>query len=914
MKHPRQIRTTFSNFPKIQKEFFFYKCTKAKRAQLVQDEEIFKLLDNSAREIKYTQIEHALIYELIEFLILYQEGSVESSKRLYQSSGKITENMSKVSKLLGDINLFQKQNQGLKELVSTFFAQILKRSSFMKYERISEITSKISLGDITESNIGILVLSGKHETIGRIAYVNRAACEMLTADSNDLLGTHFSRLIPPPFDAIHNDVLRNFLIVRMTSMIHRPSIFCTCSDGYAIEAEMTVRILCYQNHPYFIVNLNKAIEDYPFVLLTKDYVISAFSRQMMTITKDIKSLYYIDTVFPKITEYMVSGNDFSYVEDGLFLYCRLEKLIIDKNCVYVLFISKPGTILRVTTESRIGTMLSQLNLQAPEYESENDKSVAKRNTYSSTIIPARGNINQVLKHKLEKGKKNLQIAQRVGILILIACLSLSIYFSKQSTLNIGRNALLNDIGLLRAFVVNCVDSSRSLQLIDSGYVLLHNREDYMNTLKTNLESFESTLTSVLNEIEESDLENFFLNVKLITFEKEADKFNKYEKNLYGALRKFIDHSYGLTIENNIELDNQHFYYVYRNGLSETFTALNSTVFSAVHEADKFNQSSIKSLLIVNTVLISPCLIYILIVGLIIKYIESINILVWKKLLTIQKLELNEMFFQLKMRLERNHGEEDFTVLPSQSSNNTLYFPIWKKPILKLLLLLLIFSGVYLFYIFNIKVGYGETLSIGARYMPIGGLRRALAKQTFFWAREEALLDTSIGYFSIVPEHSYIVSPAASKLDTIENYKYINQILTYDTDYLPTKGYKNILKGNACDAIFLENCSFLSKGLTSGLVDFLLLMQYSSLTWEEIITLEQRSSSLQDAFKQAITLYSDIETDKLNEFSTHTILLFSLLIVFLVLYYVLLVRKDPLALYKNIYSRLYIIKTISKHIP
>lgn len=214
----------------------------------------------------------------------------------------------------------------------------LQRSELLKESKESVI-EKLT-GFRYQKGASIMVVSGMYETIGNILYLNAEITELLKIENlSDFIGSSFIQFIPAPFDVIHNDVLRRYLIFGEKIELYRPHMFLIATDGSCVEVSMHFRLVFYKQMPYFIADFNPRNQHKNLILHSSEGMIYAASKNIKSLISSRQGTLFdvipnLDTYFDKYD----IGKPFEYNEDFFCSMMRFQ-LSIDGLALEVLYIA-----------------------------------------------------------------------------------------------------------------------------------------------------------------------------------------------------------------------------------------------------------------------------------------------------------------------------------------------------------------------------------------------------------------------------------------------------------------------------------------------------------------------------------------------------------------------------------------------
>lgn len=279
--------------------------------------------------------------------------------------------------------------------------------------------------------------------------------------------------------------------------------------------------------------------------------------------------------------------------------------------------------------------------------------------------------------------------------------------------------------------------------------------------------------------------NHLYQKKIPTYLKEEDKYTIKEETLIDALRNLNIETKNIlaTPSEYINPSNPHFYYLMRNGVEETAKALNDTVFIFL---DIERQNIEYTIFVVNLMgagevfIIIICFFGVILPTLI--QIERANQNVWRFFYSLKYQVIHEMKFKSEERLEIMHGIEQFKddqissrFKNTDSRRNTQNSNKWKGITLKLTIYYFCSAGLFIYIYAFLLEEFAEVIKQKPMILNWGSMIVAAIEEGFFWGTEVSYLNTTFGYFNIIPQQQ-VSHPLYRMNEMIELWDYSEHIL------------------------------------------------------------------------------------------------------------------------------------------
>ncbi|CAG9327283.1 unnamed protein product [Blepharisma stoltei] len=721
----------------------------------------------------------------------------------------------------------------------------------------------------------IMIVSGMFGSIGDILYLNKEICELLQIELvDDYIGTSFCQFIPAPFDVMHNDILRRNLISGDRIELYRPSLFLITTSGNCVEVTMHFRLVFFKQIPYFVADFNEKGHNTNLILHSPDGYIYAASKNINDLIGERKGTVF--EVIHNLADYYKNNSlfkPFEYHEDFNCVMMRV-KLVIDGSPLEALYIAQNYEYFKEGGGSVNHYEESQKSGSVQEFGFKTDVSMVASKSLMKSNITNYYMHQSTLLSRIEKKKKseksNLESSQitklcsllnfniRFSLLVLFSITIATLATEKIITNELKMSSFLNSFDIMRFYGISIIQDSRSLNLLEKGYLLTYPEEFYRSSLQSNLENFEKNLMSAGDDIyKRSYMHNVFSIAKVSSTEKYGNNtFRTIKINLFQNLQKIIKEG---SIILNTELADfpkidSSFAYLYMNYPWETFNHLNDSVYISLEDIESHTEWAFEFLKSLKLTFFIPSLLIIMLsIPSIIK-LEKINKKNWKCLCNLDIERQIEIRDKLIDRLYVFHGVQVDEV-EHKYSRNAIFYSHWKSFMLKILILEILSLGYYFAAVYGFHGTLKEILISQSEFIFYSGTRGMLSSSAFFWARE-TFLDTKNDSLSVFIGDFYpFPSPKKQLQSMIDDCLYAQNYIDYRK---PHKYYDdnmiNLLIGNPCESNdkFVQDCtkSYISMGIKPAIKIYLNELKrvpsYNKADWQDINDLEKYSKIIDNS--------------------------------------------------------------------
>ncbi|CAG9335923.1 unnamed protein product [Blepharisma stoltei] len=909
--------SSFYSFPDLEAEFLFYF--------------LYKKLVNEERS------EDLILLRYLKDMNEFKNKDLEVSSELWNVYRKIS-NISRhparainraCTKLIEVKHSFEifaermiKKYQADSELLSiygSYMTDFLEQSEgnlFLARSRVLKESNDGGIEKLTgfkyQKGTSIMVVSGMFGSIGDILYLNNDILDLLKIECIDnVIGTSFCQFMPAPFDVMHYDILRRYLIFGDKVDLYRPHMFLITAENHCVEVSMHFRLVFYKQIPYFIADFNSRGHRKNLILHSPDGLIYAVS-------KDIKNFIGSreGTVFEVILnlayyyEQYDTGQCFEYNED---FYCKMMrfKLAIDGFVLEVLYMADSLEAISPTSDTpplfikkRAGSFnefayRTDISME-PDEAWKKTTDVASNHTYASSILSKISikRKTEVANLKIFTLCRALNMNIRIAIGVLFVVTFISIILETVLVNNLKMSDILNDLDYMRYLENSILLNIRSLDLISQGYKTAFTESYYRDLLQKTSESLEDRIILNNDKIHSYGfLHNIFSDNKASISELiEGNSVRVTYENLFHCAQAYVTHAKAIinTDISDFKTIYNDFYFIYYNLPTEMIRMLNESVYTISKDFEDHVDSTFLFLKFFKAAFFVPPIIMIILSIPTLIILEKINKENWHNLSHLDMDRQTYLRDKLIDRLRDLHGISVDFIEPKASTNEN-YSSIWKILIIKILLLQILSIAYYIAALYGFQIELNEILIYQSKFIFNHGLRRMLSENSYFWAREKFVGEFNNSFMNWIDKSPF---PSFSvKLDFVINeLEYLEKLLS-DKDYSEfySSNMVNLEVGNPCDAIEenLASCesSYVGVGINPAMKSYVNELKDYSVSshssWEDIVRLEKYSDVLARSTVFMTYNYLNSTDDKIDEKITGLMVatllyFFSLIIVSIIL--------------------------------
>lgn len=386
--------------------------------------------------------------------------------------------------------------------------------------------------------------------------------------------------------------------------------------------------------------------------------------------------------------------------------------------------------------------------------------------------------------------------------------------------------IIKELSDRRVLMANITISARNLELLhySQGF---YNEAGMKSLMSQDIDLYLSIISKIEEKIPNWDekTKSLYKSNNVKTWDLVNDNIESTDYNLMDVMKVFVSRAAKLqkTKLSQVTRENPDFYYVYRNGLSESFSAINSSLSSFTVEQEKITENILLIVLLLALaaiILMILCFVAVLIPTL--WSVEKSNGTVWRLFYLLPLDLVQEMRSRCEDRLDMTHGIEPEAQEEASKFKNIKTRRLI-KPKKKFLAILLRISLYYLlsmalfifFYYFAYK-NFGDQLKLKPKILNLAGLRTVYSDVLYFWLQECQYKTSNNSYVFVTPDKNYNVNPAQELEKVILELLHVEMELVYGTykGLGQSAEHKNYIFEEAC---WEGECELLVNGLHSGVL-------------------------------------------------------------------------------------------------
>lgn len=444
--------------------------------------------------------------------------------------------------------------------------------------------------------------------------------------------------------------------------------------------------------------------------------------------------------------------------------------------------------------------------------------------------------------------------------------------------------IIKELSDRRVLMSNLTISARNLELLSKNQEF-YSEKLIKDIMLKDIESYKSIISKIENKMSkwDSKTKDLYKSRQIKAWDLIGKKPESIEYNLINIMKVFVSKAIQLHLTDlsSVTYDNPDFYYLYRNGYSESLSAINESITFFTVEQEKITESILLIvLLLAMSAIILMILCFIAVLAPTLYSVEKSNKTVWRLFYLLPLDLVQEMRSRCEERLEMTHGIEPEVGEEGSKfkkiSSRRLITPKRKflSILLRISLYYLLSMGLFIFFYYFAYSNFGELLKLKPRLLNLAGLRTFYTNSLYFWIQEIKYENTNYSYKYIVQEKGFNMQPKEELKKTIYDLLYVENELIFG-------GYKGIAQSSKHfglifeDSCWNDKCEILSKGLHSGVLMYIgeilnarMLIDTGRLA--ELEDVFNRKNELQYGEQILFDLYDQYITDYINFYITTVI--------------------------------------------
>ena len=461
--------------------------------------------------------------------------------------------------------------------------------------------------------------------------------------------------------------------------------------------------------------------------------------------------------------------------------------------------------------------------------------------------------------------------------------------------------IIKDLSNRRVLMINITTFARNLELVSQG-AEGYDEVGMRDLLGQDIKTYESIIQKIESKISKWDqkTKQYYKHKTFKTWDLVKDQIVSSDSNLMNIMKTFVQRAMLLSESElkSFNLSNSDLFYLYRNGLSESYDAVNSSISTFTAEQEKLTQNILMIVLLLALaaiILMVVCFVAVLIPTLI--SVENSNRTVWRLFYLLPLDLIQEMRSRCEERLEMTHGlepevrEETSKFKSIASRKNIVLNKKCYSILIRISLYYLISMGLFIFFYFFAYKNFGEVLKIKPKLLNLAGIRTANTNSAYFWLQECKYKNTQWSYKFQARDMGANLDPEEELIRTIREIEDNENKLVFD-DYAGTGQSSTHYEYLWQEACWTEDCILLAKGLHSGILTYTAdllnkLNEINSGGQVDLTSIYSKKNELQYGEQVLFDLYNDYMTSTINFYISTVISVTSSYCLIVTLMYLLL---------------------------
>ena len=766
---------------------------------------------------------------------------------------------------------------------------------------------------------GVMIVSCHRQMFGKIIYVNDPMGKILGMKTGEVMGKDLDDFIPPPFNFQHNRKLSHFLACGEAKEIFRSHLFLSSNQRYSVEVTFRFRPTVVQETPYFVVAVRAKPNTREFALFDQSLIITshskAFAGALSLTSKPTLTGESLSTLLPGITDYMDLQQPFLYTHPtrNLTLGLKFASVSLGSGTIHWLYIIKSERGIEDLFTSVAGEEIAKfkrylrdstgITFDSKPYDTDssdgtirktasvsNIDALAREPSTIAVITKDEGTTTTNVLTSYAKSSPGTSIRKQcvravttfkfayVGMILLTAVfitIALAVLYVTLQELSESNAGM--DLGTSRLHMLKITHLARRLNLMQSGYESLTNKDTLQKQLSTEISS--------LNSVMENYLKNSQSPVSLFT--RIGNRYIYQNLPLITALTDYNTHAQ--FIVNNPSLPDQStdFFYVYYNGIGNLMHILNRTIDQ--HLVD-MRSAGVEIIEI-------TCSIAFIVIGVVlvlghICVLKSLFDLercygkLWTTILNLPLVSAREIMNIHKDRIEVAHGCEFYPLEQSKvKENHSILQPPKRRCFLLVKVSLFAIGSIAFIMAVLITGRYAIRVLLGANneYLDSVAYSAIMPTLTLHLAKEQYLCTHSpSSYFSIIQEGQHISNISSELRVFLGDMSELRQRILSNMIEITASSSEGLFPdfglpfGSACNSVNMtSDCAdtALAKGQHAAVAELKLRLadishRMDSLQWSELISLENYIDQVTESTLQLLQLTQTYASASSQQFTSN----------------------------------------------
>ena len=590
-------------------------------------------------------------------------------------------------------------------LLGTLLKEILNDHRGNEY--LSRVNHIRPSSDFFSEDSAILVLSCEQSHMGEILYVSTRAKELLKLkNASELMGMEIETCIPKPWAKRHIGYMNRFLLYAAANRVSHSVLHLCTAKGFIVEVNAQIRVSYLNGSAYVLVGFSERERKREVMLLSEeDDKVLGHTEGIPLLLGRPPGLYTGSDLYSLCPGLKLApvNEQFPYLTvTSQRLYMKLQLLPYGNShihCLQVITEEEAAVLLTVHSHTKLdlSSSLSSLELSEPRFQKKVDFQSrlplpTKSISFADMDDPALGiRPNMELKTSL-----NSSVATSHALVSAYSKADLSKVKRASNRLQLALLSLLTVVVVVTGTGCGLLQEAVDSLYMANGLQVVLRRGYYSAKIATEVTGGDTEVTDTLKlysdvftELQDSKqhwngvLFDYYTENIVVTWDFWNETCAFHPRTLMDAIQTYIDH--GKTY--NLQHKPPDFDYIRRNGLSETFQAINYT--NSLHLSQNINALEKAELTIellwwvgegavvaVFLAVVLPCIVL----------IAKVHAQAWRRLLSLKRSTLLKLRNDCHIRLEFQHEKEETKIRPfePQTSERRIHdFPYqWQGLTLK----------------------------------------------------------------------------------------------------------------------------------------------------------------------------------------------------------------------------------------
>ncbi|CAG9317119.1 unnamed protein product [Blepharisma stoltei] len=139
-------------------------------------------------------------------------------------------------------------------------------------------------------DLATILVSCSDESFGSIVYINEKAAQLLKASIGNIMGSSIMNYIPQPYDKMHENFMRNFILeCSSIELSSHSKLFFQSHAGFIVESSFLIKLTAFHNCSYFLISFKPRTNIREIALVSNEgYIIAHSEMFSFYLTNEVK--------------------------------------------------------------------------------------------------------------------------------------------------------------------------------------------------------------------------------------------------------------------------------------------------------------------------------------------------------------------------------------------------------------------------------------------------------------------------------------------------------------------------------------------------------------------------------------------------------------------------------------------------